>query len=90
MLNTLKWGDHGFRVQRAGRIMPAGRVRESELGLKGQIEFGQAEEGNFSHQNMYIPSQKVEVEAEIKEKRHHDSVGREEQVTKVPKNHEEE
>lgn len=63
MLNTLKWGSDGFRVQRVGKTMPGGRVRERELGLKGQVEFGQAEEGNFSYQNMHTPSQKVEVEA---------------------------
>ena len=33
------------------------------------MEFGQAEEGHFNGQNMHTPSQKVEVEAEVKEYR---------------------
>ena len=31
----LKGGNHGFRVQRGGRIMPASRVGERKLGLEG-------------------------------------------------------
>lgn len=63
----LKGGNHGFRVQRGGRTMPASRVGERKLGLEG--EFGQADEGHFNGQNMHTPSQKVEVEAQVKEYR---------------------
>lgn len=34
MLNSLIWSNHGFRVQRAGRTVLAGRVGEKKLGLE--------------------------------------------------------
>lgn len=32
----LKWGNHGFRVQRARRTMPASRAGERKLGSRGE------------------------------------------------------